>query len=280
MIDGPGGFARLARFGSCLLALAPILAGCSLMGAPSQPAGAPVLRVGTSATYPPFTFSENGQPVGVEIDFAGALGAALGRRVEISVIPFPDLIGALNADRIDIVMAGMSRTPGREALVTFTEPYLQVGQMALVRAGDERRFPNPASYDATGVRIGFERGTTGAAYVHAHSQHAQPVEFADKEDALRALRAGEIDLFVHDAPFVWITTGSPLEPESAFGGRFTPLTDEHLAWALRKGDNALAQRINATLQRWRANGELDAVLDRWIKVRKITLPLAEPAPAQ
>jgi len=272
MRDGACSFSRLACLGALAISLAS-LAGCSQMSKGSPAPVAPVLRVGTSASYPPFTFLEKGQPVGVEVDLAQALGEALGRRVEISVIPFPDLIGALNADRIDIVMAGMSRTPSREALVTFTEPYLQVGQMALVRAGDERRFPNPASYDVEGVRLGFERGTTGAAYVRSHCQKAQPVEFADKAEALRALRAGEIDLFIHDAPFVWITTGSPLGPETAFGGRYTPLTDEHLAWALRKGDYALAQRINATVQRWRASGQLDAVLDRWIKVRKITLPL-------
>ena len=256
------------------LALAASVAGCSVLGGRGESAAPPVLRVGTSASYPPFTFAENGQPRGIEIDFAQALGAELGRRIEISVVPFPDLIGALNADKIDIIMAGLSRTPAREALVTFTAPYLQVGQMALVRAGDDRRFRTPASYDAPGVRIGFERGTTGAAYVRAHSQRAQPVEFANKDDALRALRAGEIDLFVHDAPFVWITTGSPAAPGVGLSGRYTPLTDESLAWALRKGDDALAARLDAIVRRWRANGEIDAVLDRWIKVRKVTLPLA------
>jgi ABC-type amino acid transport substrate-binding protein len=38
-------------------------------------------------------------------------------------------------------MSGMSITDERKELVSFTEPYLRVGQMALIRRADEGRLP-------------------------------------------------------------------------------------------------------------------------------------------
>lgn len=270
MVESKGGWRRWLR---CLLVATLALAACSAVKKKEEPPLA--LRVGTSASYPPLTFLEDGQPRGVEVDFAEALAAELGRRAEIVVVPFPDLIGALNANRIDIIMTGMSRTPRRENLVTFTQPYLRVGQMALVRKGDERRFRTPASYDEAGVRVGFERNTTGAKWVRANCKSARQVEFASKDDGLAALRRGEIDIFIHDAPYVWTTIGSPLAPDPGLAGRYTPLTEEYLAWAVRKDDDELAAAVDAVVERWRENGKIAAVLDRWIKVRKITLTVEE-----
>jgi polar amino acid transport system substrate-binding protein len=57
-------------------------------------------------------------------------------------------------------------------------------------------------------------------------------------------------------------------------GRYQPLTDEHLAWAVRKDDTALRDRLNAELTKWKQDGELESVLDHWIPVRKITVRTA------
>ena len=132
-------------------------------------------------------------------------------------------------------MSGMSVTPRRSELVSFATPYLQVGQMAIVRSADESRFLSTDAYDQDGVRIGFERTTTGSKYVLETMKSAKPVEYASKEDGLEALRTSKIDIFIHDAPFIWRTTGSPLAPSTGLSGRYTPLTEEYLAWAVRKG---------------------------------------------
>jgi ABC-type amino acid transport substrate-binding protein len=45
------------------------------------------------------------------------------------------------------------------------------------------------------------------------------------------------------------------------------LTEEHLAWAVRKTDIPLRDQLNAALARWRQDGSLQATLDHWIKVQ-------------
>lgn len=255
-----------------VLGLCAVFAACGTLQS-LRGGSANAIRVGTSGTYPPFSFADNGRLEGIEVDFARALANEIGRAVEVVQVPFPDLVGELTAGKIDIIMAGMSITPRRAELVNFTAPYLEVGQMALVRKEDDLRL---AGHDWTrieGLRVGFERATTGAKYVQAELKHVLPVEFANKEDGLTALKQRKIDVFVHDAPFVWLVVGSPHDPNAELAGRFTPLTDEQLAWAVRKGDGELLDQLNSVVARWRENGAIDAVLDKWIRVRKVTLPI-------
>ncbi len=261
-------FWKIALVVSLLLAVGACGALKRLSGGDSN-----TLRVGTSGTYPPFSFSEGRRLRGIEVDFAKALANEIGRPVEVFEVPFPNLIGELNAGRIDIIMSGMSITPRRNDLVRFVEPYLEVGQMALVRKSDEGNFAGEDWTRMRGLRVGFERGTTGSKYALNKLKQMKPVEFARKEDALRALKDGKIDILIHDAPYVWNVTGSPQAPNEEVAGRFQLLTDEKLAWAVRQDDTDLATKLNGVVARWRDSGAIDAVLDTWIKVRKISRPV-------
>jgi len=93
-------------------------------------------------------------------------------------------------------------------------------------------------------------------------------EFASVDDGVAALRKGDIDIFVHDAPAIWRVTGGFDSPERELTGYYEPLTEEHLAWAVRKNESALRVRLNSLLSKWKASGQIEAVLDRWITVRK------------
>lgn len=256
-----------------VLVLSSVLAACAAWQSVSGGNNNKVVRVGSSGTYPPFTFTTDGRLDGIEVDFARALANEIGRSVEVVQVAFPDLIGELNAGRIDIIMSGMSVTPRRSGLVSFTEPYIEVGQMALVRAADLYRFAGQDWTEMPGLRVGFERATTGSKFVQNELKDKVPVEFANKEDGLDALKDNLIDVFVHDAPFVWLVVGSPQHPNKEIAGRFTPLTDEKVAWAVRKGDDELLAQLNSVLDRWRDNGTVDSVLDKWIRVRRVTLPV-------
>jgi polar amino acid transport system substrate-binding protein len=89
--------------------------------------------------------------------------------------------------------------------------------------------------------------------------------FNSPDTGVAALRAGLITAFIHDAPTVWRVAGSPTERELM--GLYQPLTEEYLAWAVRKDDSRLHDALNAQLSVLRANGDLQRVLDRWITVR-------------
>ena len=127
-------------------------------------------------------------------------------------------------------------------------------------------------------RVGFQKRTTGDLFANGSLRQATLIGFETPEAGIAALRAGEIDFFIHDAPTIWRTTGSAVSPDEELTSQYRPLTEEYLAWAVRRDDgDALRERLDTVLARWRENGELEEILDRWITVRKIAVGV-EPAP--
>jgi ABC-type amino acid transport substrate-binding protein len=124
-------------------------------------------------------------------------------------------------------------------------------------------------------RVGFRTATTAEGFVRASLPRARAVGFDTIEAAVAALRSGEIDCFVHDAPAIWRIVGGFASDERQLTGLYRPLTDERLAWAVRPDDAELAGRLDALLARWERDRVVEEILDVWIPVRKIDVPAPE-----
>jgi ABC-type amino acid transport substrate-binding protein len=103
-------------------------------------ADASSLRIGVSPVFPPMVFKQGKDLVGVEVELARGLAAALGREPSFIEVPWGDQIEALNAKRIDIIMSSMSITLPRRFVIEFSRPYWIVGQMTLVRREDKGQY--------------------------------------------------------------------------------------------------------------------------------------------
>jgi ABC-type amino acid transport substrate-binding protein len=232
------------------------------LGAVSAMAGE--LKVGLSPDYPPLAFKQEDRVVGIEVDNIKALSNLIGQKMRVVEMPFAKLIPALQAGEIDVIMSGLSVTEERAKQVVFTDPYMEIGQMAIMHTDKVARFAKPWSIYAEGVRIGVEPSTTGAAYAESELKDAQIKYFADPDAAFDGLRKDDIDLYIHDAPTSWgLATGSD---NADLISLYTPLTNETLAWAVRKDDTRLAEEINFALAKMKANGTLRYILNRWIPV--------------
>lgn len=254
--------ARIVLYG-LLVGLALALAGCASDGLDAF--DGPPLRIGVSPDYPPVIFERDGTILGIEADLARRVGHALERPIEFVRIPFDDLIDALEAGEVDVVMSGLAITPERAERVQFTVPYMEVGQLALIRTRDIARFGRVHTIRRAGARIGYERGTRGERYVAESLPFAQSFGFDSVDAGLRSLRAERIDYFVHDAPTVWQLAGSLEHPD--LHGLYRPLTQEALAWAVRRDDVQLRALLDATLSHWRREGLIEPIVQRWIPFR-------------
>ena len=228
------------------------------------PAVAEALKAGVSPDYPPLAFKQEGELVGIEADNARALASLMDKRITLVEMPFAELLPALQAGEIDLIMSGFSVTEERSQQVLFTDAYMQIGQMAIAHRDKIGSFTQPWAIYREGVRVGVEPGTTGATYAESELKDAQVTYFANAESAFEGLRAGEIDLYVHDAPTSWqlATTGENGDLISLYH----PLTEESLAWAVRRDDTALAALLDSALAKMKANGTLQYILNRWIPV--------------
>lgn len=262
---------HLATAGLILFASVALI-GCASMSMPGADRGVPnELRIGTATNYPPLAFKANGQMQGVEVDFAQKVAQDLGIKVSLIETPWELLIPALEKGQIDVIMSGMSITEERSQRVQFTVPYLNIGQMALIRRDDYERLRDRNAMEQPSARVGFLSGTTAEAYARKQLSQAALVGLNSPEEGIAALRGKMIDFYIQDAPTIWRITGNLSKEYPDLMGRYRPLTAEYLAWAVRKDDDALLARLNGLLLRWEQNREIEKVLDRWIPVRKIAI---------
>lgn len=246
------------------LLLMPVLAvlpGCASMSGFSGPDPG-ILRVGVTPNMPPMVFRQQGRIIGLEPDMAEMLADEMGRVAKLVPMSWESLIPALQENRIDIIMSGLSITEGRAQQVAFTEPYLKAGQMVLVRGDEVIKYQFPQLVVLSTDRIGVERGTTGEMYVQRNCRRAKVVAFASAGKATEALVKKKVDLVVHDAPVIWEmqgdfeTRGLVAEPYS--------LTEEYLAWAVSRDNPELLDQVNAVIANWRSAGRIKVFLKRWI----------------
>lgn len=249
---------------------AALLLAVALSGAAAAE-DAPPLRVGMAPNYPPLAFKDDGQLKGIEVDFAEKLGPALGRKIEIVETEWEQLPDALAEKKIDLVMSGTSITEARKERVNFTDSYLTVGQMAIVREADFPTLREPAAMDQPSSRVGFVSRTTGEAWARANLKKAKLHGYTNTAEGIAALENNQIDYFIQDAPAVWRVTGGFKNERTGLKGLYRPLTTEELAWAVPKDNPALLAQLNKVLAQWKKDGTLDDVIDDWITVKKTSI---------
>ena len=244
------------RLLACVLAV--LISACSA----AQPLAPdrPILRVGITPDTAPYVFWQQDHYAGIEIDLANRLGAALGERIELVPVPWDEQIPNLLAGRTDVIMSGMSITPGRASRVAFGEPYLTTALQAVVRRDDVQRWPTPDALLRSSPRIGVKAGTTGEAFVRQRRPDENIVVYRKSHDAIYELLNYRIDVYVGDAPVIKSAVAGQAGKLAAYP---RDVGQQSLAWAFRPADQDLRRAASAVLARWRSDGTLRQVLDAW-----------------
>jgi polar amino acid transport system substrate-binding protein len=248
-----------------ILFLSALLWGCASAQTPQTQAQAEMqqeLRVGVTPDYAPLIFRQNNRTTGIEADLARRLAEDLKDQVHFVALPWDDLIPALMDGRIDIIMSGMGVTKARQVRIAFTEPYLKSGLIAAFRAEDANKYTSKDSILDGSVAVGAVRDTTADAFVKKNFPNAvRKTSFPVAEDGASELKRRAIDIFVDDAPFIIWTVS---ENEADIAALWEPLTEEYLAWGVRKGDEKFLAELNNILNRWKQDGTLHEILRKWL----------------
>src|SRR4029079_2829051 len=99
-------------------------------------------------------------------------------------------------------------------------------------------------------RVGVKSDTTGAGYAHANLRSLIE-EYPESEVLLGALVAGEVDAAILDSAVIADYILAHPDSLRLAGG---PLIEEEYGIAVRPGDEALVEQLNAALKTLRANG--------------------------
>ena len=241
--------------------LSLLLVGAMALGlaACGSKASAPTkLVMCTNAEFPPYEYKDGGDFKGIDIECAKLIGEKLGVEVEIMDIAFDSLIPTVMSDKADFAMAGMTVTEDRLENVDFSDTYQTAVQAVVVLANSSIEDVDDL-YD--GKKIGVQLGTTGDIYCTDDFGDENISRYPKIVDGIQAMKTGTIDACVIDDQVAKAVVAQD-------GGSFkileTPYANEDYAIAVKKGNKELLDQINSAIKEMKSNGELDAIIGKYI----------------
>ena len=214
------------------------------------------LTMATNAAFPPYEMTTDaGEFEGIDIETAQAIADKLGLELQIDDMDFDAALLSVQQGKADIVMAGVTVTDERKAVMDFSDSYATGIQSIIVPEGSDIASPD----DLAGKKIGTQRGTTGYIYCSDDFGDENVVAYDDGLTAVQALNNGQVDAVVIDnAPakeFVAANLGLVILD--------TSYAEEDYAIGVAKG-SSLKDAVNAALEELKADGTLQSIVDKYI----------------
>ena len=231
-----------------------------------------VLKVGTSAEYSPYEFHKvvDGEDkiVGFDDFLVQEIAKDMGVKVEYEDMDFDGLLGALQADKVDIVLAGMTPDEKRKKSVDFSDIYYTNSNVCIVAKGKEDTIKK--SEDLKDLKVGVQKGTTQADYVTNTLGISDETQLKKIPDLMLELQNGKIDVIVTGKAVAEINVKK--YDNIAIGN--TTVGDEvaeTAAAAIKKSSNGVdntsfVKSVNDTIKRLQDSGDMDKYMQDALKL--------------
>ncbi|MGH8866783.1 MAG: ectoine/hydroxyectoine ABC transporter substrate-binding protein EhuB [Actinomycetes bacterium] len=215
------------------------------------------------ANEAPYAYKEGGELKGEAPAVHGEIFKQLGiGEIRSKLTGFDSLIPGLNADRFDVVTAGMFVTPERCQQALFSEPEYCAPGAFLVPQGNPDGLTDYKSVADKGVKVGVMTGAVEQGYAEGNGVESGNITvLPDPQSGFEALTAGRIDAFalttISLRQLLETNEGAKVELTEPF----TPVVDgkEQLgcgAAVFRKGDQPLVDAFNTELAKLKDSGKL------------------------
>jgi arginine/ornithine transport system substrate-binding protein len=245
-----------------MIALAALLLTVMAVDVGAQPKK---LRVGVEGAYPPFSqIDKDGTLKGFDIDIANALCGELKMECVLVQQAFDGMIPALQARKIDAVIASMSITEERRKVVEFSDRYYRTPARFVTKNGSKL---DVSAAGLKGKKIGVQRSTTHDRFATDTFKGAQIVRYTKQDDVFLDLAAGRIDGALLDG--IAALEGFLNTPSGKGFGFIGPSYDDSAYFgvgvgvAVRKADTALRDQLNAAIKALRTNGVYKKIQDKY-----------------
>ena len=214
------------------------------------------LTMSTNAAFPPYEMTtDDGGFEGIDIEIAGAIAEKLGLELQVDDMDFDAALLAVQNGKSDVVMAGVTVTDDRKAVMDFSDSYSTGVQVVIVKEGSDVTIDNLGDQ-----MIGTQRGTTGNIYCSDDYGDDHVIAYDNGITAVQALLNGQVDCVVIDsAPASeFVANNAGLEILD------TEYVTEDYAIGVGKGNTALLDAINGALAELKADGTIDSIVSKYI----------------
>jgi polar amino acid transport system substrate-binding protein len=207
--------------------------------------------------------TKTGKIIGFEADLAGSMATAMGVRLTLEAMPFSELIPALEAGSVDMVISGLTITPERNLKVAFVGPYLVSGKAVLTKIDRLASAKDPSVIDRQTLTVAALKGSTSQEFVEKRMPKAKLVTTKNYDEAVAMVIRGTVDAMVADFP---ICVVSILRyPDQGLLTVIDPFTYEPLGVAVPANDPLLINWVQNFLRRLEGSGELETLKSNWFE---------------
>jgi len=208
-----------------------------------------VIKVGTSADYPPFEYvDEQGNKVGFDIELMAEIAKRMDVTLEWVDMPFDSLIAGVQEGKIDASISAFNYTEERDAVVDFTDAYYLGEDAFTVAEGFTGTIAAPE--DLAPYKVGVQNGTTQDYYItdelvaNGVIPEANVFRYDRADQVALDLKNGRIDVMMADLIPAQALAAQIGGLEIIFTGLFS---SGPMNIVIPDGDTELAKAINDIL---------------------------------
>ena len=222
------------------------------------------LVVGTAGSMPPMNMTtKDGEVIGLEPDMAKQMAAAMGVKATFKTMPFADLLPALEAGKVDMVMSSMTITGKRNMKVAFVGPYFISGKTFLTTEKWVASAKQPEEVNSPSTKLTVLRGSTSQQFVESAFPKATLLLGKDYDESIALVRQGKADAMIADYPICLLSVIR--YPDSNLISVVPPYTYEPIGVAIQKDDTLLANWLENFLGALMGSGDLKDLQEKWFK---------------
>ena len=219
------------------------------------------LVVGTSADYPPYEFHAtvdgNDKIVGFDMDIAQEVADDLGVKLEIKDMDFDGLLVALQANKVDMVFAGMTPTEERKENADFSDIYYEATHRFILRSGEEASVKS--FDDLKGKKIGVQKGSIQEGIAKDNFDESNIKSLAKVTDLILDLKNNKVDAILVEEGVAKLYCEK--NEGIAVADNFVVKDDNGgAAIAFNKGQAELQTEVNKTIQKLKDEGKIEKLV--------------------
>jgi polar amino acid transport system substrate-binding protein len=220
------------------------------------------LVVGISGDQPPLNATaKDGKIIGLDADIAQAIAMSMSVKIRFAKMPFAELLPALQAGKVDMIVSGMTMTPDRNLKVAFIGPYLISGKGILTKFKSLELLKKDG-VNSEKFKVATLKGSTSQFVVEKAAPKAKLTLAASYDEALNLLFQDKVDAVIADYPYCAYVVAR--YPDKGLAVGESKLSFEPLGIAVRE-DALLLNGLENFIRMLAASGDLGALQDRWFK---------------
>lgn len=219
-----------------------------------------IIKVGTSGSYFPFTYFENDELKGFEIDVWNAIANKMGMKVEFETSKFSGLFGMLETSKIDTISNQITMTDKRKAKYDFAHPYVYDGAQIIVHKENNSI---KSLDDLKGKKVGVGLGTNYAQIIKEYDKNNEiEVITYDGNGYLQDVKLKRINAYIEDRTSAVESIKKGKLPLKLAGEPIKIIVNSFPF--LRNEKNAiLLEKVNNAIDKLRKEGVLKEISMKW-----------------